>query len=236
MKRLNILFLLLLSTIIAVFVSCQSVRNVKLPAQIISFSEIKTKGKICTGNKKNDNDIFVSVLSISDFKYELIIPQGEFTEKINIYYKNIIYPIKITYTKVLDKRWDGQVYSNIKIKNLPKNYSINTLEPVGFKYIINEAKFSMFATKDMFPLYISSFQLNNKIFHVYLSEFYDDAGHSLLSYIRYKNQKYWIVDEAGNEYASFTKSDFKICDQPDSESYDFIPLIAAYSYIFSFVR
>ena len=61
---------------------------------------------------------------------------------------------------------------------------------------------------------------------------YSKERHKVITYFETGKLLY----EAGNEYASFTKSDFKICDQPDSESYDFIPLIAAYSYIFSFVR
>lgn len=216
------------------FISCQSTLNVENPYQLIPCSTIITEGKIYADDKKNDYDIFIYLRYTAETPYMFLgIQKALYSDKIKIFYQDMAYDISISYIKVTEKKYSNNADTiKIKINNSEEKYKISTLNGINNWYY-----YSTEISGEMVPAAIASFQIGGRLFYVLACKYYNDTNtHDIWELVLLKDQQFAIVDEAGNEYASFTKSDFKICDQPDSESYDFIPLIAAYSYIFSFVR
>lgn len=236
LKHFSYSFLIVLSFMI--FISCQSTTDVVNPHHLIHCSEVKSDGNIVKGDIDNNKDIFVSVKYATESEYSLFgIQNAKCEDKLKLSYGGVTYPISIIYTKVLDKSYSYDIYSNIKIKGLPKSYQISELQPTGLKYLKNTSNFSKNVSKDLMPAEITSFQINGKLFYVLLSEYLEDSKiHDFLDLILLNSQQFIIADEVGNVYASFSKKGFVVYQQNDSDNFDFTPLIGAYSYIFSMIK
>ena len=226
MKRT--VFFLIISCLF-LLLSCSSM-DVRTFETLLPLTDVYQEGAILFYDYKDainlsENDIGIKIKyheKIEQF-YSVFEFNCNKTDKI----KTTVYNNGKEYTVFFKYINDGYFKNpfSVKARIKQKGYKINTVDPVTLTYRGLRANADVY--KFQLPIELTYFKINNKRFTLVGTTLFCERGRGLYLYTG-KDQKFLIVDKTGNIYASFTNDRYELNVQPDSDKYDFIPVIASY--------
>lgn len=220
--------------IICLFFLCScAALEVRTHEVLLPLTDVYQEGSILIYKHKDtpnlsENDIGIEIQyhqKLEQF-YSIIKFNINKTDEIGTTVHNYGNEYKVRFKYIYDGGSTNPYSITTKIKQ--KGYKIKTVDPVTIAY--SGLKTDAEVSKFQLPIEVTFFKINSKKFTLVASIFpYTKA--TGLDVFMVKDQKFFIVDEKGNVYASFTKDRYELNAQPDSNKYNFIPIIASYSVI-----
>lgn len=216
--------------IIFLLISCasSSYEDTARIVEVKPLTEVVQQGKIISKNKeKYDNypkdDILITKItnSRSDIWQGILalnIPNAK--TNADVYYSDSSHKLSVKYLSIEYSNYRPYKIS-IKISSFDKTFKPDKIETSG---MIGAELYSNVVFPENMPHAITHFDLQGTRFFI-MATMFSGTGAQLM---KYPEQNYYIVDENGNVYASFTKYEYTLYNQPDMDKYNLIPVIAVY--------